>query len=121
MQSFDLIAFGFEKLYNRENFREKYEKTNVGDRFVYENMANNGHVLGGEESGHIILSKYATTGDGILTAIKIMDFLVEKKQNLSYLLKDIKMLPQKTLNVVVRDKEKALNNEALQNICKKMC
>ena len=108
-------------LYNAlDRINVAYEKTSVGDRFVYENMAKNGHSLGGEESGHIILSKYATTGDGILTAIKIMDILAEKKQNLSYLLKDIKMLPQKTLNVVVRDKEKALNNEALQNICKKI-
>ncbi len=97
-----------------------YEKTSVGDRFVYENMAKNGHSLGGEESGHIILSKYATTGDGILTAIKIMDILADKKGKLSYLLKDIKMLPQKTLNVVVKNKEKALSNEALQKICKEI-
>lgn len=108
-------------LYNAlDRINVAYEKTSVGDRFVYENMAKNGHSLGGEESGHIILSKYATTGDGILTAIKIMDILADKKQNLSYLLKDIKMLPQKTLNAVVKDKEKALNNEALQNICKKI-
>lgn len=97
-----------------------YEKTSVGDRFVYENMTKNGHSLGGEESGHIILSKYATTGDGILTAIKIMDILTDKKQKLSYLLKDIKMLPQKTLNVIVKNKEKALNNEALQEICREI-
>jgi len=108
-------------LYNAlDRINVAYEKTSVGDRFVYENMAKNGHSLGGEESGHIILSKYATTGDGILTAIKIMDILTDKKQKLSYLLKDIEMLPQKTLNAVVKDKEKALNNEALQEICKKI-
>lgn len=108
-------------LYNAlDRINVAYEKTSVGDRFVYENMTKNGHSLGGEESGHIILSKYATTGDGILTAIKIMDILTDKKQKLSYLLKDIEMLPQKTLNVVVKNKEKALNNEALQEICKKI-
>ena len=97
-----------------------YEKTSVGDRFVYESIAKNNHSLGGEESGHIILSKYATTGDGILTAIKIMDILADKKQKLSYLLKDIKILPQKTLNIAVRDKNKAMSNKALLNLCKKI-
>ncbi len=98
----------------------KYEKTSVGDRFVYENIVKNGHSLGGEESGHIILSKYASTGDGILTAIKIMDILADKKQKLSYLLKDIKLLPQKTLSITVKDKNEALNNERLQILCKKI-
>ena len=107
---------GLYKALDREGI--KYEKTNVGDRFVYENMANNGHVLGGEESGHIILNKYATTGDGILTAIKIMDILSDKKQKISYLLKDIELLPQKTLNIKVKNKKIALENEKLQNLCK---
>ncbi|MBQ4510708.1 MAG: phosphoglucosamine mutase [Clostridia bacterium] len=96
----------------------KYEITSVGDRFVYENIAKNGHSLGGEESGHIILSKYASTGDGILTAIKIMDILADKKQNLSYLLKDITLLPQKTLSIAVKNKKDALDNEKLQMLCK---
>ena len=97
-----------------------YVQTNVGDRFVYENMSKNGHSLGGEESGHIILSKYATTGDGILTAIKIMDILSDKKQKISYLLKDIFLLPQKTLNIKVKDKNDAFNNENLQKLCKEI-
>lgn len=97
-----------------------YEKTNVGDRFVYENISNNGHSLGGEESGHIILSKYATTGDGILTAIKIMDIMANRKQGLSYLLKDIEMLPQKILNVTVKDKNKAISNPRLKELCEKI-
>lgn len=95
----------------------KYEKTSVGDRFVYESMAKNGHSLGGEESGHIIINKHASTGDGILTAIKIMDILADKKQSLSYLLKDISLLPQKTLNLTVKNKSEALSNKKLQNIC----
>ncbi len=95
----------------------KYEKTSVGDRFVYESMAKNGHSLGGEESGHIIINKYASTGDGILTAIKIMDILADKKQKLSYLLKDISLLPQKTLNLTVKNKSEALSNKKLKSIC----
>lgn len=95
----------------------KYEKTSVGDRFVYESMAKNGHSLGGEESGHIIINKHASTGDGILTAIKIMDILADKKQKLSYLLKDISLLPQKTLNLTVKNKSEALSNKKLKNIC----
>lgn len=95
----------------------KYEKTSVGDRFVYESMAKNGHSLGGEESGHIIINKYASTGDGILTAIKIMDILADKKQKLSYLLKDITLFPQKTLNLTVKNKSEALSNKKLKSIC----
>ena len=97
-----------------------YEKTSVGDRFVYESISKNGHSLGGEESGHIILSKYATTGDGILTAIKIMDILADKKQKLSYLLKDIKMLPQKTLNITVKNKDEAIGDKRLKELCEKI-
>ena len=107
---------GLYKALERESI--KYEITSVGDRFVYENIAKNGHSLGGEESGHIILSKYASTGDGILTAIKIMDILADKKQNLSYLLKDITLLPQKTLSIAVKNKKDALDNEKLQMLCK---
>ena len=60
-----------------------YEKTQVGDKYVYENMVKNGHRIGGEQSGHIIFSKYATTGDGILTAIKMMEVMLEKKSSLA--------------------------------------
>ena len=63
----------------------RYEKTDVGDRFVYENMAANGHRLGGEQSGHIIFSKFASTGDGILTSIKLMEVMLEKKESLGKL------------------------------------
>ncbi len=97
-----------------------YEKTDVGDRFVYESIVKNNHSLGGEESGHIILRKYATTGDGILTAIKIMDILADKKQKLSYLLRDFRTYPQKTLNLNVKNKADALKNTALQTKCKEI-
>ncbi len=81
-----------------------YVQTTVGDRFVYENMQQTGNCIGGEQSGHIILSKYATTGDGILTAIQIMETMIERKLPLSRLAQPVKMLPQITKNVRVRDK-----------------
>ena len=82
----------------------KYEQTTVGDRYVYENMRENGYSIGGEQSGHIILSKYATTGDGILTAIKIMEAVIASKSTLSKLAEPVKMLPQVTKNIRVSDK-----------------
>ncbi len=87
-----------------------YEQTTVGDRFVYENMVENGHVLGGEQAGHIILSKYATTGDGILTAIMLMERVVDAKLPLSKLAEPVVMYPQVTVNVRVADKEAAMTN-----------
>ena len=63
----------------------KYEQTAVGDKYVYENMLKNGYILGGEQSGHIIFSKHARTGDGILTSLLIMEVILEKKQSLGTL------------------------------------
>ncbi|MDO4564180.1 MAG: phosphoglucosamine mutase [Clostridia bacterium] len=88
-----------------------YEKTKVGDKYVYENMRENGHLIGGEQSGHIIFSKYANTGDGILTAIKVMQAMLAKKTTLSELAKPVSMYPQVLKNVKVTDKEATLNNE----------
>ena len=87
-----------------------YEKTTVGDRFVYECMLKNGHCVGGEQSGHIILSKYATTGDGILTAIKLTECMLEAKKSLSELAAPVKIYPQVLKNVRVADKE-AIEND----------
>ncbi len=87
-----------------------YEKTAVGDKYVFENMMTNGHSLGGEQSGHIIFSKHATTGDGILTSLKLMEVMLESKASLSELLKEIKIYPQLLVNVAVSDK-KAVNND----------
>ena len=87
-----------------------YEKTAVGDKYVYENMRENGHYIGGEQSGHIIFSKYATTGDGMLTAIKIMQVMLDKKQPLSELIKDVTIYPQVLKNVRVADKKAVLDD-----------
>ena len=88
----------------------KYEQTAVGDRYVYENMRENGFTLGGEQSGHIILSKYATTGDGILTAIKVMEAVIASKLPLSKLVSAVTMLPQVMKNVRVESKAQAKEN-----------
>lgn len=91
-----------------------YVQTTVGDRFIYENMAATGNCIGGEQTGHIILSKYATTGDGILTAIKVMEAVIGSKQPLSKLAEPVKMLPQMTANVRVADKAAVRANKAVQ-------
>ena len=92
----------------------KYEKTAVGDKYVYENMVRNNFSLGGEQSGHIIFSKHATTGDGILTSLMIMEVMLEKKQSLSKLSEDVKIYPQLLKNVRVKDKKEAQENPAVQ-------
>ena len=91
-----------------------YEKTAVGDRYVYENMRANGHKIGGEQSGHIIFSKYATTGDGLLTAIKIMQVILDRKTPLSRLAEPCQMYPQVLKNVVVKDKDETMNDPRVQ-------
>lgn len=90
-----------------------YEKTAVGDKYVYENMMENGHSIGGEQSGHIIFSKHATTGDGILTSLKLMEVILETKMNLSDLIKEIQIYPQVLKNVRVKDKKTAREDEVI--------
>ena len=92
----------------------KLVRTKVGDRFVFEEMMNKGYVLGGEQSGHIIIRKYATTGDGVLTAIMVTEEILERKETLSKLVAPVKLLPQKTRNVRVTDKNAAIEDEAVQ-------
>ena len=92
----------------------KLERTKVGDRFVFERMMNEGYVLGGEQSGHIIIRKYATTGDGVLTAIMVTEQILESKESLSKLVAPVKLLPQKTKNVRVTDKNDAVEDETVQ-------
>ena len=92
----------------------EYEKTAVGDKYVYENMFSNGYRLGGEQSGHIIFKKYATTGDGILTAIKMMEVMLEKKMTLSQLAKPVTIYPQVLKNIRVKDKAKAMEDPAVK-------
>ena len=91
----------------------KYEKTAVGDKYVSENMTANNYSLGGEQSGHIIFSKYATTGDGILTSLLMMEVMLEKKQSLAKLTEEVKIYPQLMKNVRVADKKKARENAAV--------
>ena len=88
----------------------KYEKTAVGDKYVFENMMNNNYVLGGEQSGHIIFSKYAKTGDGILTSLMLMEVILEKKMTLGKLAEEVKIYPQLLQNVRVADKKTAREN-----------
>ena len=88
--------------------------TTVGDKYVNEALVANGYVLGGEQSGHIIFSKHATTGDGILTAIMIMEVILEKKQSLATLCSGMKMYPQYMENVRVNDKKAVLQNESVK-------
>ena len=103
---------GLYKALDREGIG--YEKTAVGDKYVYENMSKTGNCLGGEQSGHIIFSKYATTGDGILTSLKIMEVMLEKKETLGKLASEVTILPQLLKNVRVADKVAALNDPDVQ-------
>ncbi len=84
-----------------------YEKTAVGDKYVYENMRENGHNIGGEQSGHIIFGKYANTGDGLLTALKVMQVMMDTKSSLSSLASPVTIYPQVLKNCVVTDKATA--------------
>ncbi|MDO4166478.1 MAG: phosphoglucosamine mutase [Eubacteriales bacterium] len=90
-----------------------YEKTAVGDKFVNANMMEFGHSLGGEQSGHIIFSKYAVTGDGVLTSLMLMEVMLEKKQKLSELRKGLKIYPQLLKNIRVKDKPAARTDAAV--------
>ncbi len=96
----------------------EYAKTAVGDRYVYEYMAEHGCRLGGEQSGHIIFSKYASTGDGILTSLKIMEVMLAKEQPLSKLAEPLKIYPQVLENVRVKDKAAARNDACVQSAVK---
>ena len=91
----------------------KYEKTAVGDKYVWENMRANGHLIGGEQSGHIIFSKYATTGDGLITALKVMQAMLDTRQPLSKLCEPVTIYPQVLKNVVVDDKDGTLGDSAV--------
>ena len=104
--------FGLYKAFDAQGIA--YAKTKVGDKYVYEYMAQHGCRLGGEQSGHIILSKYATTGDGILTSLKIMEVMLKKKCKLSELSKGLTIYPQVLKNVRVKSKPEAQNDPKVQ-------
>ncbi len=98
----------------------RYEKTAVGDKYVYENMCKNGYQLGGEQSGHVIFSKHATTGDGILTSLKIMEVMLEKKASLGTLAGEVKIYPQLLQNLRVQDMDATLNHPEVQKAIKEV-
>lgn len=110
--------FGLYKALQREGIL--FEKTAVGDKYVYENMSQNGHCLGGEQSGHIIFSKHATTGDGILTSLKVMEVMLEKKESLKKLADEVEIYPQVLKNVRVHDKKEAQDDPDVQAEVKKV-
>ena len=97
-----------------------YEQTAVGDKYVYENMVKHGHLIGGENSGHIIFGPFATTGDGMLTAIKIMQVMLDKKMPLGKLIEPVKICPQLLKNVRVADKDAALSDPAVRDAVRKV-
>ena len=105
-------CFGLYKAFDEQGIG--YAKTAVGDKYVYEYMARNGCRIGGEQSGHIIFSKYASTGDGILTSLKMMEVMLAKKKPLSALTAPLKISPQVLENVRVTDKKAAQDDETVQ-------
>ena len=95
-------------------------KTAVGDRYVVEEMRNNNYSLGGEQSGHIILMNYATTGDGILTAVKLADILKTSGKTLEELANEVNIYPQKLVNIKVLDKKLAMEDQDILEECAKV-
>ncbi|MBQ2478853.1 MAG: phosphoglucosamine mutase [Erysipelotrichales bacterium] len=114
--------FGLYKAFDKAGIA--YEKTRVGDKYVYENMVKNGHRIGGEQSGHIIFTKYATTGDGILTSLKVMEVMLAKEKRLSELAAPCVFYPQVLKNIKVKSKEAARDDEdvlkAVQDVAAKL-
>jgi len=110
--------FGLYKAFDKAGI--EYEKTAVGDKYVYENMRTNGHRIGGEQSGHIIFQKYATTGDGILTSIKMMEVMLAKKKTLSELASPVTIYPQVLKNIRVADKEEARDDADVKKTVKEI-
>ena len=98
-----------------DNAGINYEKTAVGDRYVYENMKAYNHLIGGEQSGHIIFRKHARTGDGLITAIMLMEVMMDTQLPLSILAEPCKMYPQVLKNVVVDDKDGTLAEQAVMD------
>lgn len=98
----------------------KYEKTAVGDKNVQACLSENDYSFGGEQSGHIIFSKHANTGDGVLTSLKIMDVVINKKTTLSELAKDVELYPQLLKNVNVNDKTKCIEDKDVKEVVKRV-
>ena len=109
---------GFYKAIEENGLRSV--KTAVGDRYVVEEMRNNDYSLGGEQSGHIILMNYATTGDGILTAVKLADIIKSSGKSLEELANEVNIYPQKLVNIKVVDKKSAMEDAEILSECEKV-
>ena len=94
-----------------------YEETEVGDKYVYQSMAENGYILGGEQSGHIIFSEHASTGDGLLTTLEILNVMIEENKTLNELTDDLFIYPQLLVNVPVKDKEACIRDREVMAKC----
>lgn len=103
-----------------EKIGVKSVQTTVGDRFVFDSMQENDYSLGGEQSGHIILKKYATTGDGILTAIMLMEEVCDTKLSLYNLSKEVQLFPQYLKNIRVKSKDDVINDEVVKDVVEKI-
>lgn len=103
-----------------DNLGINYEKTDVGDKNVHARMYEKDIELGGEQSGHIIIKKFANTGDGILTSLKVMEAMIESKNDLKSLVRDLKIYPQVLINVRVKDKNTVLDNTKVKESIKKI-
>ncbi|MCD7739646.1 MAG: phosphoglucosamine mutase, partial [Lachnospiraceae bacterium] len=110
--------FGLYKAFDEAGIG--YAKTAVGDKYVYEYMSQHGCRIGGEQSGHIIFSKYASTGDGILTSLKLMEAMLARKVPMSRLAEPLTIYPQVLVNVKVKDKKEAQADPDVQNAVKKV-
>lgn len=110
--------FGLYKAFDEIGI--EYAKTAVGDKYVYDYMMKNGCRLGGEQSGHIIFSKYASTGDGILTSLKMMEVMIAKKKKMSLLAEGLHIYPQTLVNVKVNDKTLVLADENVKSAIKEV-
>ena len=113
-----MYNFGLYKAFDEQGIG--YAKTAVGDKYVYEYMQKNGCRIGGEQSGHIIFSKYASTGDGILTSLKMMEVMMARKKTMSQLTEDLHIYPQVLVNVRVQDKAVAQADPDVQAAVQKV-
>ncbi|MDD6401034.1 MAG: phosphoglucosamine mutase [Lachnospiraceae bacterium] len=109
---------GLYKAFDAEGI--KYKKTAVGDKYVYECMMDEGYILGGEQSGHIIFSKNARTGDGVLTSLKLMEVMIERKTKMSELTRGLNIYPQLLVNVKVSSKALVMSDEDVLEAAKKV-
>ena len=108
-----MANLGLWKAMEREGIR--VEKTDVGDKYVYDCMLKNGYIVGGEQSGHIIFSEYETTGDGLVTALALLKIMKETGRTIQELCEGLKIYPQLLVNVRVTDKNQVMDDPEVKN------